>query len=196
MALAPHPWPGALPTWEGALLVISVVNPAGASRASARARIRAALLDVLAGALGVGQEQVGLDTAPGRAPRLLVNGAPSVIGISISHAGNLSLAAVNRHGAVGIDLMEVEDVPDWRQVASDYLGAEVAGRLAATAPAQQSHAFAQAWAEREAQLKLFGLPLSEWTQLPADCSLLTLELPSHFAGALAIQRWAHPFGQT
>ncbi len=184
MALAVHAWPGPLPEWDGGPLVISAVTPGG-ERDTARVRIRAAVRGALAQALGL---DVALRSSPGKAPQLLVGGIPSAIGVSISHAGELSLAAFHPAGAVGVDLMEVHDVPDWARVAHDYLGMASACRLAATAAAERPRAFAQSWAAREAQLKLLGLPLAEWTRLP-DCRVLPLALPAGFAGALALPPW-------
>ncbi|MBI3902973.1 MAG: hypothetical protein HY306_08565 [Nitrosomonadales bacterium] len=97
----------------------------------------------------------------------------------------MSVAAFNPVGAVGVDLIEVQDIPDWARVAHDYLGMASACRLAALAHGERPLAFAQAWSEREAQLKLHGLPLAEWTPLPAGCRLFALALPAGLAGALA-----------
>ena len=181
--------PTAPPRWQGALLLMCISHPAGATRAVARTRIRAALGAALAQSLGLEPAQVTLDTVPGSAPRLLIDGAPCAIGVSISHAGKLSIAALNRIGAVGVDLMEVAALPhDWQRVAADYLGISVAHRLAALAPVARSLAFAQAWAEREAHLKLLGLPLAEWTPLSGACRWQALALPPGFAGALATGR--------
>jgi 4'-phosphopantetheinyl transferase len=189
MALAVHAWPGPLPRWDGGLLVISTVSAAGDGRDAARARIRAAVREALAQWLGLDVARVALESIPGSAPRLLVDGVASEVGLSISHAGCMSVAAINGAGAVGVDLQEVQEAPDWHKVALDYLGKASASRLAAIAPARRPLAFAQAWAEREAHLKLLGLPLTEWTPLPADCRLLALALPAGLAGALAVQRW-------
>jgi 4'-phosphopantetheinyl transferase len=83
--------------------------------------------------------------------------------------------------------MDVQVVPGWARVAHDYLGMAVACRLAALSDADRPYAFAQAWAELEARLKLHGLPLSEWTSSLDECRVLPLELPAGFAGALAVQ---------
>jgi 4'-phosphopantetheinyl transferase len=189
MALAVHGWPGPLPGWDGGLLVISTVNFAGDGREAARARIRAAVCEALAASLGLDAVQVTVESIAGSAPRLLVNGAASAMGISISHAGAMSVAAISGAGAVGVDLMEVHDISDWARVAHDYLGMATACRLAAAVPADRPRAFAQAWAEREAHLKLLGQPLAEWTPAPGECRLHGLALPAGLVGAVAVQRW-------
>jgi 4'-phosphopantetheinyl transferase len=185
MALAVHAWPGPLPAWDDGVLVISTVSPEGDGRDAARARIRSAACEALARLLGVDAARVAVDSQPGSAPRLLVDGAPCPVGLSISHAKDLSVAAFHRAGAVGVDLMEVQETSDWARVAHDYLGMATACRLAATAPCDLPQAFAQAWAAREARLKLHGESLGEWTPLPA-CHLITLCVPFGFAGVLAL----------
>lgn len=181
--------PAAPPRWQGALLLMCISHPAGATRAVARTRIRTALCAALAQSFSLDPGQVTLDAVPGSAPRVLIGGAPCAIGVSISHAGKLSIAALNRMGAVGVDLMEVAALPhDWQRVAGDYLGMQIASRLAAVAPVARNLAFAQAWAEREAHLKLLGLPLAEWMPLPGACRWQALALPPGFAGALATGR--------
>ena len=185
MALAVHPWPGPLPEWNGGPLVISIVTPGG-ERGLARTRIRAAVREALMKSL---QRDVEVQSVPGKPPQLFEDGVMSAIGLSISHAGDLSVAALHLGGPVGVDLMEVKDVPDWARVAHDYLGMATARRLAATASADRPQAFAQAWADHEAQLKLRGLPLAEWTASDAGCRVLPLALPFGFAGALALRPW-------
>lgn len=182
MKVAVHPWPGPLPAWGREPLVISVTTPGG-ERGAARERIRAAVREVLAQLL---QRGIELQTSPGKRPQLLVDGEPSPIGLSISHAGELSVAALNPGGPVGVDLMEVEAVLDWARVAHDYLGMAAACRLAAMSDAERPRAFAEAWSEHEARLKLAGEPLSEWSPPQAGATVIPLELPAGFAGALAI----------
>ncbi|MDB5909122.1 MAG: hypothetical protein JWP34_3236 [Massilia sp.] len=186
MALAVHPWPGPLPGWGEGVVVIGIATPAGASRAEARAAIRQAVCETLAQLLAVPPAHITVASAPGSAPRVLVDGAPVGTGLSISHAGGVSAAALRREGAVGIDLMEVEEVMDWARVALDYLGIATARRLASLAPGERPLAFAQAWTAREASLKLQGLPLSEWQPLPADCRVTPLALPPGLTGSVAI----------
>jgi 4'-phosphopantetheinyl transferase len=186
MALAVHLWPAPLAGWDDGVVVIGIVSPVGAAREVQRARIRQALREALAQLLGVELDRIVVESSPGSAPRVLADGAPCGIGISISHAGGMSAAALRRDGPVGIDLMEVEQVSDWARVALDYLGMATACRLASMAPGDRPLAFAQAWCEREASLKLFGLPLDEWTPLPADCTVKQLSLPPGLTGALAL----------
>jgi len=140
---------------------------------------------------GLAPEQVECESQPGQAPRLRLTSAraTSSAGLSISHEDGLSLAAIHLHGAVGIDLMRVQDVPDWQAVARDYLGEAVAGALAQLPPEARALAFARAWTAREAGLKCEGLPLAEWTALPcaARWRRLELALPAGLCGSLVVK---------
>jgi len=194
MATAVHAWPGPLPRWCDEVLVISVAGDGdgdgegedkGAARLRARARIRIAVREALSLSLAIDIERITLHSSPGSAPRLAIAGWPLAPGMSISHAGAISMAAINPNGAVGLDLAPVQATSDWARVAHDYLGMACAIRLAASLDADRPQAYAQAWAEREACLKLHGTPLAEWTPLP-DCRVVALAVPAGLAGALAL----------
>ncbi|ALE00572.1 4'-phosphopantetheinyl transferase family protein [Pseudomonas syringae] len=144
------------------VLLVSCVTRPGCSRDEARNRIRACVRIALEQWLELPSGAITFISAPGVAPRLLIDGLPEP-GFSISHEAGFSLAAVNLHGAVGVDLMQVQAVPDWHAVAQDYLGAEVANVLSGTPESTRAVAFAKAWCRREAFLKLHGLALDEWT---------------------------------
>lgn len=186
-ALAVQAWPGPLTATPDGLLVIACTLAHGASRAQARAHIRLAARQALAGLLGRTEEDIALESTPGQALRVRRDGRVSETGVSFSHEDGLSLAAINLHGAVGVDLMRVQQLPDWQAVAHDYLGADAAGALARCAPALRAQAFARAWTAREAALKCHGQGLGEWTPATAalDCRCIELALPAGFAGMLA-----------
>lgn len=186
-ALALHPWPGALPVPQNGLIIVSSACPAGTSRELARERIRLAVRQALAHLLGQRVDAITLESKPGQAPRILLTASGSVsgAGISISHEDGLSVAAVNLHGPVGVDLMRVAHLADWHSVARDYLGPLVADALAALAPEHRAHAFARAWTERESSLKCLGLALREWAPI-ASCRCIGLALPAGLCGTLAV----------
>jgi 4'-phosphopantetheinyl transferase len=158
-------------------------------RATARRTIRAALLAALAEATGLPASSIRLCGGPGEAPfALLVDG--SRIALSISHDGDLSVAALRLDGgAVGIDLMRVADVPDWEAVARDYLGPACAAALAATPAQERAAAFARAWSEREARLKCRGWQLVEWRDDTSaellGCACRALDVPDGYIGSVA-----------
>lgn len=159
-------------------------------RATARRTIRTALVAALAQATGLPPERIVLCGAPGEAPYALLDGSRR-LSLGISHDGDLSVAALRLDGgAVGIDVMQVTDTPDWEAVARDYLGPACAAALARLPATARAAAFARAWSEREARLKCRGLPLEEWraedASLVSTCSCLSLALPDGYVGSLAL----------
>jgi 4'-phosphopantetheinyl transferase len=142
-----------------------------------------ALLAALASMSGQPAASIQLCGAPGEAPYALLDGRR--VALSISHDGDLSVAAFRLDGgAVGIDLMQVTDVPDWHAVARDYLGPACAATLAGIS------AFARAWSEHEARLKCHGLALAEWRAsdepLLSACSCRSLILPHGYVGSVTV----------
>jgi 4'-phosphopantetheinyl transferase len=158
------------------------------TRTDARAQIRLALQNMVAEQLNVNVERVAITSTPGEAPQLLLDAMPHAGGISLAHDGNKSIAAWYAHGAVGIDIMQVQDTPDWRQVAGDYLGPGVLAELGNAPDAERPRAFARAWTQREACLKYLGQPLSEWTALPEICSFHRLDFAADYAATVAIKK--------
>jgi 4'-phosphopantetheinyl transferase len=158
-------------------------------RATARRTIRAALVDALAQAGNLPAARIRLRGTPGEAPYALLGARR--ISLSISHDGDLSVAAFRLDGgAVGIDLMQVADIPDWQAVAHDYLGPACAAALARLPAPARAAAFARAWSEREARLKCRGRQLAEWRSGDdaglAACPCLALAVPDGYVGALAL----------
>lgn len=192
--LAVQHWPAARPLieagrgWDRGLLVIGVATPDSAIRATARRQIREALCEVLGILLDCEPGRVPLVSSPGQALR--VDLPDRCIGVSVSHEPGLSLAAIHRHGPIGVDLMRVTDVIEWEAVAYDYLGPSQAARIACMAPSERSHAFARAWTCLEAGLKYLGLGLEEWSPALASrlqaCDMIALDLPAGLAGTVAI----------
>ena len=78
-------------------------------RASARAQVRQAVRQALCAWLALAPDQIALTSTPGQAPRLVLKGARTA-GLSVSHEAGLSLAAINLHGRIGVDLMRVPEL--------------------------------------------------------------------------------------
>ncbi|MFZ6748610.1 4'-phosphopantetheinyl transferase family protein [Undibacterium sp. Ren11W] len=212
-ALTVYPWPeqsaaACAALAEHALVVLSVITPASASRDFARQQIRLALGNVLSQYSGCPVEQLILERQAGQVPGLKLSIPGHQIAISISHESGLSIAAIAaiNHGSrdnfsdrqpdsdkqragLGIDLLKIAHLPDWQEVAALYLGPQVSAAIAATPLPQQAACFARHWAQLEAKLKYQGLALSEWSeQSTADVQaylLQELALPTGYAGAIA-----------
>lgn len=161
-------------------------------REAARLRIRAALTAALAAHVGIDAGRIALHSPEGVAPWAIVarDAGDQRVALSISHDGDLSVAAYSFSGAVGIDVMSISPVPDWRAVARDYLGPVTARKLAARPDGERDAAFAHAWSEHEARLKCLGLPLSEWCDERAvalqSCRCFPLALPESYVGYVAL----------
>ncbi|MGV8866186.1 MAG: 4'-phosphopantetheinyl transferase family protein [Janthinobacterium svalbardensis] len=165
---------------DGVLVIgIAFVLP----RWEARLRIRAAVRAAAAQWLKMDIESISVESTPGDPPRLLLAGRAA--GLSLTHDEGISLAAVHLHGAVGIDVMRVQDIADWANLARDYLGPQVAEELAACPDAQRPLRLAQAWTAREAALKYAGLPLMEWDGVALNYKVQHIALQDGFVAMLA-----------
>ena len=160
------------------------VDTAHTPREQARLQIRAALRELVGGKLGISTDEVAIRSVPGSAPQLMLNGHLSAQGISITHTGPFAFAAFNARGAVGIDVMQVQEIADMDRVALDYLGREVRDMLAIVSPARRADLFAHAWARREAHLKCLGQELAEFKPLPSNCRVHALAVPDGYVGVL------------
>ena len=162
------------------------------AREAARLRIRAALTTALAVHFGVDAGRIALHSPQGVAPWAVValDAGDQRVALSISHDGDISVAAYSFSGAVGIDVMSISPVPDWWAVARDYLGPEAARKLATRPDGERDAAFAHAWSEHEARLKCLGLQLSEWCDERAvalqACRCFLLALPEGYVGYVAL----------
>ena len=173
------PWAAMLPRSEP-VFVIAVKTPDHPDRTVARTTIRTAIKDVLGELWGCAPTHVTLTHTPGEP---LCAQAPN------SPTGGLSVAAVNRSGPVGVDIVCESQAFDWHAVAHDYLGPAMARQLASHPVVSQNHQFLRAWARHEACLKCSSLGLVEWspalqTRLAA-LQVVDLQLPAGWLGAVA-----------
>ena len=193
--IAVHPWPASRHLLDTAsrigaeLLVISVATPNSPLRDTARTQVRGALREVLGLQLGCAPEAVNLLSVPGQALRVELPGHTiSAISLSASHEAGLSVAAIRRHGPVGIDIMRIAPAFDWQAVARDYLGPQALQRIKSQLEPDQPQAFAREWTRLEAGLKCLGIGLQEWNSALAkrleSCRFTTLALPLGLRGAV------------
>lgn len=180
-------WTATLPS-SAPLFVIAAATPDTPNRSEARLIIRAALQQGLGERWQCNPTRVTLTSAPGE-PLRAHGPQGQAWGVSLSHEAGLSVAAVNRTGPVGVDIVRVSTAFDWRSVAHDYLGPRVAADIAVQPVARQNQAFLSAWARQEARLKCLSLGLVEWN--PAlqarlsDLQVTDLDLPADWLGAIA-----------
>lgn len=86
------------------------------------------------------------------------------ISISISYLNAEAWLALGWDGPLGIDAVAVEQIPEWEQVATTYLGATASERLRTSS--ERAADFAAEWASFEARLKMHGLSLREGVEVP------------------------------
>ncbi|KAF3995916.1 4'-phosphopantetheinyl transferase family protein [Glaciimonas immobilis] len=169
------------------LIVLSIVTPVTTLRDVARERVRLAIRQALGILLDRSPASIPIISNPGQ-PVFVTLTQPE-IGLSISHQPGLSLAAIRLGGSIGIDIMRPEAMPDWEQIAQEYLGDQAYRRLIRQPKAQQVVAFAHEWTRYEASLKCLGLAISEWHRAPQaallGCRVSALILPDGLVGALA-----------
>lgn len=171
--------------------VFSIAVQDATIRPVARDHIRAALRETLAALLHRPAASITLISNPGQP--ILLDWPGIRIGLSVSHAAGLTVAAIHVGASIGVDVMRVERgadwMPGWEHVAQCYLGPQTYGRIAKMPPKQRAPAFAQAWTCFEACLKCLGIALTEWS--PAlehrltSCRVRALELPENYRGAVA-----------
>ena len=188
------PWPAVAPAPASGADGLRIVGVRGqGEREAARRAIRVALAAALAEVTGLPPAGIRIGGSPGEIPFASVScglTGERRVGVAISHDGELSVAAFLLDGGpVGIDVMQVTDVPDWEAVARDYLGPDCAAALGRVPAAARPDAFARAWSEREARLKCLGMPLAEWdaaeTKRVSACACRAIALPAGYVGTVA-----------
>jgi 4'-phosphopantetheinyl transferase len=178
---------------ENDLLVIALRTPLTTQRTDVRQHIRTAIQEVLALLLNCPASEIKLLSQAGQAIKLA--NADHNIGLSISHEPELSLAAINMHGHVGIDLIAIGSIPEpeeLRIITTEYLGVKVAEYISKQPVEAQKKVFAKVWTAFEASLKLKGEALVEWSaardaQLK-NISSIRLNLAEGYIGALAYEK--------
>lgn len=173
------------------LLVLGIDTPHSTLRDAARAQVRSVARVALGAILACRAQSVPLVSSPGQPLRVDLPGRP--IGLSVSHEAGLSLLAINLHGAVGVDLMRLDQqfdwASDWQPVAHDYLGTDASAAIAGAPAARRQKMFADQWTALEASLKCNGSPLAEADAVRARslrrCRTAALELPHDMVGTVA-----------
>lgn len=185
-----------------AMAVISIATPATENRQVARSLVRSALRETLAVLLGQPAASVDLVSPLGGA--IYADAPVGQLSLSISHSPGVSVAAICRGAAIGIDVMQIEAItlgdPEWMRLAGEYLGPQVRAKLQSAPPSIFPSAFAQAWTDFEAALKCLGLGLTEWSpelaRRLASCQVMALNLPANCCGSVAIAAGTLPLSHS
>lgn len=134
-------------------------------------------------------------------PRLLLDGRPCGVHVSLAHAGDVVVVALGRV-ACGVDVEEVAALEDVLDVETVFSRSE-RNRLAAASPEDRLPLAARWWTAKEAALKAVGVGLAmEAADIDADAStirvralgtvtrlrLMSLEAPDGYSASLAFVR--------
>lgn len=183
----PFPWracapDGQLPLLVGKSLTLRRILHAGRSL-KGRAAVRAALAEELQRTAG--RPVQWRETEKG--PVLLEPIAGKNTCVSISYTPTEAWLALGWEGPLGVDVAVAQEIPDWEELASTYLGADARERLHRSN--RRAADFAREWCAFEARLKLGGLSLDEGA-LPPPAMLYTATF-----GALAVAVAVEPCPQ-
>lgn len=135
-------------------------------REEARVQIRQALIKVIAAARNLNERDVHLHTEKGHAPHAVTGVGVQCCNyyLSITHEDKYAMAAISSAGQIGIDIVKITSLFDWKHTANLYLGEAAAREIESSSIDQQFQVFLQAWAIHEARLKCLGLSLPEWSE--------------------------------
>lgn len=118
---------------------------------------RAALRCLLASEIDVSPKDVSLVRNAWGKPLLSEAQHRPELDFSVSHAGDLSVIAISRCGAVGIDIEHRHHVCEMERIAVDVFDEATASALRLLPPAKRDNAFLRLWTAGEACLKAMGL---------------------------------------
>jgi 4'-phosphopantetheinyl transferase len=148
------------------LVVIGIDIERGLQRADARLQIRQALIKVIAAAWGLTENEIHLHAEKGQVPYAVVGGKTleRTVHLSIAHEDQYALAAICVANSIGLDVVKISDIFEWKDTAVLYLGESIAQDISTKPADQQFDIFLRAWASHEARLKCLGLGLQEWSE--------------------------------
>lgn len=147
----------------------------------ARARLR----EQLAERVGRRPDEIGLATGP--------HGRPFVVDepelrFSLSHCGELAVAAFARGGEIGVDLEALRPVPEADAIAPRLFAPQEYQVYRALEPGKRISAFCSAWTRKEAYLKALGGGLSMALDTPL-AEGWSVESFSPWPGFIAAVAW-------
>jgi 4'-phosphopantetheinyl transferase len=116
---------------------------------------------LLAGYLGIAESAVTLEEDARGKPYLAHSaGDGASLDFNWSHSGDYALAALSRHGEVGIDIERLGKNLRALEIAQRFFDGGEADALSALDPDTRDHAFIGLWCAKEAVLKAAGEGLS------------------------------------
>ena len=163
--------------WQGQLQAYALPVPVleatpQAQRDTARRSLHHAIVHTLADALHCDASSLSVQRRAGQAPILCRDGqALPGLHLSLAYGDALAVWAWSLQHALGVDVQAIPvggDDAEWLALAQLYLVPTIAANLAGFQGSALRLAFAEQWAQLEAQLKCAGLPLVEAHARAAD----------------------------
>jgi len=151
------------------------------------------LRGLLADYLGCAAAEVPLHTPSGAAPFPIDAGTGGKISFGISYAKKSLLVGLCKSRRIGVDLLEICTMADWKETSALYLG-QAQTLILEQLPADLRHkVFAREWTRLEARGKCLGQPLCEYSpgrdaklfQPAMECSEI-IGLPYGLIGSIAL----------
>jgi 4'-phosphopantetheinyl transferase len=114
-------------------------------------------------------------------------GKPALVGVplsfNVSHTEGVSIIAIARHAAVGVDVERVLAALDLLAIAADHFSANELSKLRSVTGAELTESFFRCWTRKEAFLKAQGLGL------PHGLNAFEVTLLPHEAPAVLTCTW-------
>lgn len=142
---------------------------------------RGTLRSVLASLRETTPQEVRFGLGPAGKPHLADAAGVPPLEFNLSHAGDRLAVALSTRGPVGIDIEEVQPLPDADDLARKILTDAERRALAALPAGRRARALLVAWVRKEACLKALGVGLSV---PPARFGLTTLGEPGDDGAAV------------
>jgi len=138
--------------------------------------------------LNVPAKSVEFHHGPFGKPSVLARAGQPALPFNVSHSGQLVLLAFHERQAVGVDVEEMRQELDWREIARGMFPPPTYQHLLDSNPENGLMAFYQAWTRHEAGLKAVGRGLGERAEANPDSRLsaFDLQLPAGYQGAVAL----------
>ena len=117
----------------------------------------------------------------------------SEIDFNISHAGDWVVCAFTRAAQVGVDVVDVNEFDDWRELLNTVLAPLERSHVSTVKPARQQEIVARYWSIKEAVLKCAGVGL-QIDPLNITIDLRIHNLPQVKKCPLSIAKYPEDFG--
>lgn len=143
--------------------------------------VRRITQQILAAFMCVGVDEIRIETAEKGKPYLANDRG---LHFSVSHSHNVSMIALTRVAAVGVDVEQVRAVPNAEAILKRFFAPEQLASI--LTDDNRDLRFVEAWTRAEATVKVRGASVWEAATPDPNVSICALSAPDGFAAAVAI----------